>query len=488
MPRKPNLALKSSDIGIWSRDILANSMAWDDYSHRLFGLKADTIPRRYEEFLRLLSPEDQERVAHEILESIEKRSSFETEFRVVWPDGSIHFLGARGMVGCDEAGRPLRMIGICWDISESKRTEENRHHLASLVEGADDAIIGKTLDGIIISWNKGAEQVYGYLSKEVIGKAISVLLPPGRVNELPEIIGRLRQGESIGHYETVRQRKDGRVIDVSLTISPIKNKLGHLSGASSIARDITEHKRLEEILQAKNVELENAILAKDRFLASMSHELRTPLNAVIGFTGTLLMKLPGPLTDEQSKQLQTIRSSAKHLLSLLNDLLDLAKIASGKVALSLEPVVFQSVLEEVCAALRPLAEQKGLELKATVPEGQLTLKTDRRALSQILFNLINNAIKFTQSGEVRIVLDRQKDNGRSWTEVSVHDTGIGIRPEDQTRLFKAFSQLERNPRRNEGAGLGLQLSQKLAELLGGKISFKSEHGKGSTFTFSLPES
>jgi protein-histidine pros-kinase len=242
-----------------------------------------------------------------------------------------------------------------------------------------------------------------------------------------------------------------------------------------------------EELQEKNIELEKAMLTKDRFLASMSHELRTPLNAILGFTGTLLMKLPGPLTDGQSKQLLTIRSSGKHLLSLINDLLDFAKIESGNIVLSIEPVVFQSVVGEVCAALGPVAEEKGLELKPSVPEGELVLDTDRRALSQILLNLVNNAIKFTERGEVGIVLDRQTDNGKSWTQISVHDTGIGIRPEDQSKLFQAFSQLDRNPRRNEGAGLGLHLSQKLAELLGGEISCKSEYGKGSTFTLSLPQ-
>jgi len=146
------------------------------------------------------------------------------------------------------------------------------------------------------------------------------------------------------------------------------------------------------------------------------------------------------------------------------------------------------VVDVVCTALGPVAEEKGLELKRTVPEGQLMINTDRRALSQILLNLVSNAIKFTEQGDVRIVLGRERDNGKSWTQVSVHDTGIGIPFEDQSKLFQAFSQLERKPRRNEGAGLGLQLSQKLAELLGGQISFKSEYGKGSTFTLSLPES
>ncbi len=221
----------------------------------------------------------------------------------------------------------------------------------------------------------------------------------------------------------------------------------------------------------------------------MSHELRTPLNAIIGFTGTLLMRLPGPLTDEQSKQLGTIRSSARHLLSLINDLLDLGKIGSGKVALALEPIVLQSVVEEVRTTLLPAAEAKGLELKTIVPECELVVTTDRRALSQILFNLVSNAIKFTERGEVCIVLARESVNGKTWTQLSVHDTGIGIRPEDQPKLFQLFSQVERiGPRRHEGTGLGLQVSQKLAELLGGQIHFKSEYSKGSTFTLSLPES
>jgi len=643
MPSKANLTLQSADVASWTWDIINNSMTWDDYGHPLFGRETGALPRRYEDFLSLLSPEDRERVSHEILESIETRSPYETELRVVWPDGSVHVLGARGMVGCDEVGRPVCMTGVCWDITEPKPTEaslktsETRYR--RLFEAAQDGILILTEAGVITDANPYLLEMLGYSKAQLLGKNLweigfvadsdlcqktfrslqesgyvrydglpletcsgerlevefvsNVYLAGGeyviqcnirditvqrraeaKILELNESLERLvmeRTAELatankelarerdllhalmdnipdsiyfkdaasrftvvnraqarilgvehpqeavgktdfdyldsqlaqeafadeqailksanpvIGKVEEIK-RPDGPSIWVSTTKMQIRDVHGNVLGTFGVSRDITKSKHFEQALQEKNVELERALLAKDRFLASMSHELRTPLNAVIGFTGTLLMKLPGPLTDEQSKQLHTIRSSATHLLSLLNDLLDLAKIAAGKVALSLTPVVFQSVMEEVCTALRPLAEQKGLELKATVPEGQLVINTDRRALSQILFNLINNAIKFTQSGEVRIMLDRQNGSGKPWTQLSVHDTGIGIRPEDQSRLFEPFSQLERNLRRNEGAGLGLQLSQKLAELLGGKISFKSEYGKGSTFTLSLPDS
>jgi len=261
-----------------------------------------------------------------------------------------------------------------------------------------------------------------------------------------------------------------------------------LQGVFAAARDVTERRRFELTLQEKNVELENASLSKDRFLASMSHELRTPLNAIIGFTGTLLMGLPGPLTDDQDKQLRTIQGSARHLLSLINDLLDLAKIESGKVELRFEPVSCESVMQEVANGLRSQAEAKGLVLAVNVPHVASVIQADRQVLSQIISNLTNNAIKFTACGQVGLELGQRWDNGQRVTEISVVDTGIGIRPEDQARLFEAFSQIDASAAgRHEGTGLGLHLSQKLAALLGGRITFRSTVGQGSTFTLTLPE-
>jgi signal transduction histidine kinase len=219
----------------------------------------------------------------------------------------------------------------------------------------------------------------------------------------------------------------------------------------------------------------------------MSHELRTPLNAIIGFTGALLMKLPGPLTTEQDKQLNTIRSSARHLLSLINDILDVARIEAGKVTLSVESVQCQALVGEVAETLRPLAQQKGLHLEVALDPSPIDIDTDRRALTQILINLLNNAIKFTEHGSVRIGLTRRLDGGRIVTEFSVADSGSGIRKEDQAKLFQAFSQLDSTSTRHaEGAGLGLYLCQNLANLIGGSLFFTSEFGTGSTFTLALP--
>jgi protein-histidine pros-kinase len=282
------------------------------------------------------------------------------------------------------------------------------------------------------------------------------------------------------------RRRDGSEFPVEISLSPLETEEGTLVSGS--IRDISERRRVERALQEKNVELARANQAKDRFLATMSHELRTPLNAVIGFTGLLLMKLPGPLTADQEKQLGMVQSAAKHLLSLINDLLDLAKIESGNVQLHLEPVPLRALVEEVATTLRPTAEAKALRLLTQLPDSDMVLRSDRRALQQVLINLVNNAIKFTDSGWVAIALEACERDGRPGVVLSVTDTGVGISAPDQERLFQAFTQVgpAAGGARAEGTGLGLYLCRKLAELLGGELALHSEAGRGSRFELALP--
>jgi protein-histidine pros-kinase len=283
------------------------------------------------------------------------------------------------------------------------------------------------------------------------------------------------------------RRKNGEEFPIEISLSPLETEDGML--VSSAIRDITERKRFEGALREKNLELQRANQAKDRFLATMSHELRTPLNAILGFTGTLLMKLPGPLNADQESQLRTVQVSGKHLLSLINDLLDLAKIEAGKIELNFESAPCVEWLRTAAGSLRPLAEAKGLALELVIPKEDVSLRADRRAFSQIILNLINNAIKFTEKGAVRVTFARGTGEDNKTIEISVSDSGDGIRAEDQARLFVAFSQVD-TPKRTaqEGTGLGLHLSQKLAEAMGGRIRLQSEYGKGSTFTLVLPGS
>jgi signal transduction histidine kinase len=255
-----------------------------------------------------------------------------------------------------------------------------------------------------------------------------------------------------------------------------------------LAHHAGELETINREIAMKNLELAEASRMKSAFIANMSHELRTPLNAIIGFTGALLMKLPGPLTPDQDKQLTTIRASARHLLSLINDILDVAKIEAGKVTLAMERVQCQDLLHQTADTLRTLAVQKGLALVLDLPPEPIVIDSDRRALTQIIINLVNNAIKFTDQGTVRVSVSQRIDEGVLLTEFSVTDSGAGIRPEDQSKLFQAFSQLDSTSTRHvEGAGLGLYLCQNLAALLGGHLYFNSDVGKGTTFVLALPE-
>jgi signal transduction histidine kinase len=373
----------------------------------------------------------------------------------------------------------------------------------AIFNSANFSSIATDAKGVIQIFNVGAERMLGYTATEVVDKitpadisdpqevilraeALSVELGTPITPGFEALVFKASRGiEDI--YELTYFRKDGSRFPAVVSVTALRDAQSAIIGYLLIGTDNTARKRLEQTFQEKNVELENANQAKDRFLASMSHELRTPLNAIIGFTGTLLMKLPGPLTTDQDSQLRTIQSSGRHLLSLINDLLDLAKIESGKVEVHFEQVSCTEVVAEIAATLRPLAETKGLAFEVEIPTRDIVVASDRRALSQIIINLTNNAIKFTDKGAVRLEVADRLRNGQASTEIRVVDTGAGIRPEDKAKLFQAFEQLEaRSARRHEGTGLGLHLSQKLATLLGGHITFESELGHGSTFTVVLP--
>jgi protein-histidine pros-kinase len=372
--------------------------------------------------------------------------------------------------------------------AERALTESEERFRILVEETREYAIFMLDTGGHVLTWNAGAERIKGYTHDEIVGRHFSTFYPEeDKASHRPD--RELEVAIAEGRYEEEgwRVRKDGTYFWASVVITALRDETGRLRGFGKVTRDQTERRRFEQSLREKNAALERALLAKDRFLASMSHELRTPLNAILGYTGTMLMRLPGPLNPEQEKQLRTVQGSARHLLSLINDLLDLAKINSGAVSVRREPVDVREVMEEVVTTLRPFAQEKGIELSAGLPPGDMVVATDRRALSQILLNLGNNACKFTERGSVRIEAEPGGLAGAS-TVLRVSDTGIGIRAEDQARLFQPFVQVGREDGGDRnGSGLGLHLSQRLAELLGGRITVESEYGRGSRFTLTLGE-
>lgn len=357
-----------------------------------------------------------------------------------------------------------------------------------ILEAIPDATVIINKEGDIIFINSQTVNLFGFERKELVGQKVEILIPEPYRKRHPEHRIHYFQSPKIRPMgigmELFGQRKNGEVFPVEISLSPLDTKDNTITLAT--IRDITERKRFEQTLKEKNMELETANLAKDRFLASMSHELRTPLNAIMGFTGTLLMKLPGPLNKEQENQLNIIKNSSNHLLSLINDLLNLAKIESGKIELNPELIDIQKLIQEINVTLSPLAQTKNLQLNIDLPKDKIIMDIDKRALTQIIINLANNAIKFTDKGNVTIKLEKQIINNMMYVCLHIIDTGIGIKLTDQTRLFQAFQQMQ-NPRKHvEGTGLGLHLSKKLAELIEGKIEFESEFGKGSRFSILLP--
>ena len=368
----------------------------------------------------------------------------------------------------------LMVVAAVRDVGDRKNAEAK---FRWMIEVAPDAILGVDASGSIEMVNARCELLFGYNRDELMGRPVETLIPDGL---RPVDAGQVGAGMDLAAVH-----KDGTEIPVEVSLSALETPGGRLTMAA--VRDITDRRRFEKLLREQNVELERASQAKDNFLASMSHELRTPLNAIIGFTGTVLMRLPGPLNEEQEHQLRLVQASGKHLLSIINDLLDLAKIESGRVEIALEPVDCRRVVEEVVQSLQPAADSKRLTLHIEGPDTPAIATADRRALGQILINLVNNAIKFSDTSDVRVCVIPPQQDGQP-LRIEVRDTGPGIPEADQTRIFRAFERSAATAKASdEGTGLGLHISQKLAELLRATLTVSSVVGEGSTFTISLAE-
>ena len=491
-----------------------------------------------------------------------------------------------------------------------KSPELAPYWLAALIESADDAIISKTLEGIITSWNKGAERIFGYTADEVIGKPVTILIPADHENEEPAILARLRAGERIEHYETVRVRKDGRRIDISLTVSPIKGPNGTIIGASKIARDITEQRQARKALDAANARLKLALIAsrlgdwswdaktdvvtlsetalrifdvepgtittwidmrnllheedrerarvavdsaladhsdydieyrvqradgsegwisakgqgvydedgtvigmlgfvqdisqrkaaeaeterlyrqaeessrlKEEFLATISHELRTPLSAILGWARMLRLGQLSP--DNTAKALDTIERNARAQAQLIDDLLDVSRIITGKLRMDVRPSDPNSFIDAAVEAVRPAADAKGVRVQKVMDTASVSIPGDPVRLQQVVWNLLSNAIKFTPRGG-RVQIRSERVN--SHLEIVVSDTGQGISSDFLPHVFDRFRQADQKTSRlHGGMGLGLSIVRHLVELHGGTVSATSGgEGQGATFTVTLP--
>ena len=387
------------------------------------------------------------------------------------------------------------------DVTARRRaeaaTEEIRRHLAAVVESSDDAIISKDLNGILISWNPGAVRMFGYRPEEAIGRSITLIIPPDHLNEEPAILERLRRGERIDHYETVRQRKDGTLIDVSLSVSPIRDGNGKVIGAAKIARDITHQKRAEaqlrDLYQAAQREIKNRERAeialrdndrrKDEFLATLAHELRNPLAPI---RQAALISKAAAATDAQKRWSHDVINRQVHNMALLlDDLLDISRVTRGTLELRTQLTELAAIVDAAIETARPLIEAKRHRFAVHMPPEPVRLVADPLRLAQVLANLLTNAAKYTDpQGQITL---RAASTADSIT-ISVTDTGIGIPPDALEEVFAMFSQVKSAQDRSEGGlGIGLALAKGLVELHKGKLEVRSAgNGLGSEFVVRLP--
>ncbi|NOT85000.1 MAG: PAS domain S-box protein [Methylococcaceae bacterium] len=477
---RAQLALDAGQLGDWSWDATTDQVSLGVLAARIFGFP-EGISITRAQLRERLSPEDAEQARKTWDQALSEHTDYRNEYRAKRPDGYC-WIAMTGRGNYAEDGKVLGMNGVMQDINERKLAELTKLRLAAIVESSDDAIISKDLQGIITTWNTGAEKIFGYTANEMIGQPISRLIPTQRQKDDSVVLGQISSGVSVRHFETVRLRKDGSCVDVSITMSAIKDGSGTVIGASKVARDISERKLAEAKLHEAMVIAEKANLAKSEFLSSMSHELRTPLNAILGFAQLLESGKPLP-TDTQMLRLQEIIKAGWYLLELINEVLDLALIESGKLSLSPEPVMLKGVLLECMGMIEPQAEQHGITLSLLPFDPTWFVYADHTRVKQVLINLLSNAIKYNrEQGSVVVTCDL---NTPETIRISVKDSGTGLPPEKLAQLFQPFNRLGQEHGTQEGTGIGLVVTKKLVELMGGSIGVISVVGVGSEFWIDL---
>jgi PAS domain S-box-containing protein len=377
----------------------------------------------------------------------------------------------------ESAEETTREIARVLELRE--RSEERLQRFAAIVESSEDAIIAKNLDGTIIEWNSGAERLFGYTSDEILGKPIWTLMPPDRTGDMYEILGRIRRGERVKHFESERVKKNGERIPVSLSVSPIKDASGRIVGAAKIARDISEQKRLQEELERLYREAQEATRAREDFLSMAGHELRTPLTTLIFQFYTLRRRLAAQ-PENAAELVDRARQQLERLVRLTEELLDVTRITSGRLSLEREVTDLSEIAREAAERLRDSAARAGSEIRVDAPPG-VRGEWDRSRLDQVVTNLLSNAIKFGKGRPIEVQVEPNSSKAR----FSVHDRGIGISPEAQSKIFDRFERAV-SQRSYGGMGLGLWITRQIVEAHGGRIEVTSAPGAGSTFTVELP--
>jgi PAS domain S-box-containing protein len=484
-------AEKIARLGSWEWDMRTGRLTWSDELFRLYGLDRREFDDIAHALLVGVHPDDRARVKGLIAAGFEARRNpvLDAAYRIIRPDGTVRILHARGELTI-EKDRPARICGACQDVTELKEAEAALSRLATIIASSDDAVIGQSLSGTIVSWNKGAERIFGFSEAEILNHPSLELHPSDKVKEGRGMLESIRRGEREEHIETERVRKDGERIHVSLSRYPVRNEAGEVVGASMIARDITERKRAQDMIRLQALELEEAnrrLMELDRlkseFVSNVSHELRTPIAAVKGATANILYGFLGEVHPEQREALEIIKRNVGRLGRLIENLLDLSRIESGALQLDMKGMDLRAPVKWAANCIMPLAKEKNIAIRFAMPDEPVDALADEDRFVQVVTNLIGNAIRFAAS-EVSVSLKREARHVR----LLVEDDGPGIPEEELGLIFERFYQVRKHTNR-QGTGLGLAIVKGIVQAHGGQIAAENRspaEGSGARFTVTLP--
>lgn len=464
-----SLAIEATDLGTWEWNFEEEQVYLSDQAKKILGFSLDQVNNHH--LLELVHPDDRTEVKL-IFKNLNESFS-DKHFKFVCrilksEEQNTAWIRVQGATYMGQVNKPRRIIGSVLDITEIKNSETKNAILAAIVNSSNDAIVGKTLDGIITSWNAAAEELFGYSASEMIGQSILKIIPDDRKSEEDIILAQLSAGESLKHFETRRRSKTGRLLDVSLTFSPIKDTNGQISGISKIARDISD-KKLEE-------------RRKNDFISMVSHELKTPLTSILLFT-QILQKRYNEINDDLGKEMSTkIERQSKKMIAMIRDFLSLARIEEDQLQVNIEPISLLSLFKEVQDEAKLMISKHKIKIACAE---STTILADRDKIAQVFSNLISNAIKYSPTGGT-ITIGCEKHNGK--IKMFVSDQGIGIDKENQKRLFDRFYRVDSEEVAHiSGFGIGLYIVSEILRYHNAAVEVESQKGLGTTFSFSLDE-
>src|SRR5438105_13556945 len=476
-------AQRLTHTGSWAwrvagRDALHLSEEW----YRIYGFDPENGPPAFEQLLQRTHPEDRARLKGAIDRAIDRKSDYEVEFRIVLPDDTTKYIHTVGHPILNASGDLVQFVGSSTDITERKRAEQATCLLAAIVESSHDAIVSKTLNGVITSWNKGAERLFGYAAEEAVGQNITMIIPPERRDEERMIVEQLTRGDRVDHFETVRRRKDGSLIDVSLTISPMKDASGRVVGASKLARDITERKRAEEALRQAQTDLAHAsrLTTMGELTASLAHEVKQPIAAAVTDANTCVRWITRDEPD-----LKEAREAAWRIVKdaeRASEIINRVRLLFKKGTPQRELVDVNEVAREMIVLLGDEASRHSISVRTELAEDLPHVIGDRVQLQQVLMNLIVNAVDAMHDvdGQRELIIKSQPAENHELL-LSVSDTGVGLPRHQADRIFNAFFTTK-----THGTGMGLRISRSIIESHGGRLWAAGNSPRGARFCFTLP--